>query len=368
MNQYILTGSTGVVGAAVLKQLRQSACRIYLPVRATSRNTLVRRMKQLVSLTDPGPGQDAARLIPVSADLAAPGLGMAEADHTALLMAATHIIHCAGDVRMNRPPEQIREETLAMTRNMTGLMEESSGIRKMEFVSTVGVAGFSNGPLTEDWTDSQRSFRNSYEAAKAAAESHVRKKRTQGLNITVHRPSMVVGDSRTGEILRFQVFYHLCELLSGRFTRGWVPDLSGIHLDIIPSDYVAELLVLSSRTERGLPKILHACSGEAGSIPMPRLLPIIRDLYSVRGITLPGMKSLPAGIYALLARGQKMVSSGPAARRLATLPHFLAYLKSPQWFENRRTLAALSGDGPALPDYRNYIDKAINYYLATRNI
>ena len=49
------------------------------------------------------------------------------------------------------------------------------------------------------------------EAAKAEAERAVWSEGA-GLPITVHRPSMVVGEAQNGRVIHFQVFYHLCEL------------------------------------------------------------------------------------------------------------------------------------------------------------
>ena len=57
-----------------------------------------------------------------------------------------------------------------------------------------------------------------------------------GLPATIHRPSMVVGDSQTGKVIHFQVFYHLCEFLSGRRTLGIVPDTGDAALDGEVSD------------------------------------------------------------------------------------------------------------------------------------
>ena len=55
----------------------------------------------------------------------------------------------------------------------------------------------------------------------------------------------VVGDTINGRIIHFQVFYHLCEFLSGRRTLGLAPGFGGARLDIVPADYVAQVIALS---------------------------------------------------------------------------------------------------------------------------
>ena len=54
-----------------------------------------------------------------------------------------------------------------------------------------------------------RTFHNTYEQAKAEAEEYLYPfMADERLPITIHRPSMVVGDSMTGKAISFQVFYH----------------------------------------------------------------------------------------------------------------------------------------------------------------
>jgi thioester reductase-like protein len=82
-------------------------------------------------------------------------------------------------------------------------------LKKFEYISTVGVGGKMNGPLPEKRLTIPREFHNTYESSKAAAEDLVWAAAEGGLPVTVHRPSMVVGDSRTGRVRGFQIFYHL---------------------------------------------------------------------------------------------------------------------------------------------------------------
>ena len=115
---------------------------------------------------------------------------------------------------------------------------QHGAFEKLEFISTVGVAGNMSGTVPERAFGEARTFRNSYEEAKAEAETLLLQQIERGLPATIHRPSMVVGDSRDGTIIQFQVFYYLCEFLSGRRTVGVVPETHDIRLDVVPVDYV----------------------------------------------------------------------------------------------------------------------------------
>ena len=122
------------------------------------------------------------------------------------------------------------------------------------------------GALPERWITESREYHNTYEQAKAEAEVLVARGVAEGLPITVHRPSMVVGDSRTGDVMRFQIFYHLVEFLSGRRTFGFFPAFGATRLDIVPVDYVANAVVWSSGRQDTVGRILHLCAGPEESL------------------------------------------------------------------------------------------------------
>ncbi len=362
MKHYLLTGATGVVGSAVLQRLLTSDARVILPVRAGSYGALAKRVADLINFIRTDTGIE-NRLFPIRADILKPDLGMDRQEYRAILRQTTHIIHCAGDVRMNLPQKKACDQAMAMTRNMITLMENSRRIRKMEYVSTVGVAGHTPGQIPETWINSPRSFRNSYEAAKASAEGLIRERIRGGLNITVHRPSMVVGHSQTGRILHFQVFYYLCEFLSGVLTHGWVPDLAGHSLDLVPLDYVADLICWASTREKDLPHVLHACSGKNGSIPLDTLGPLVLKTFRSHGRKLPRCRKVSARTFTMLAKTLKACASKSVGRQLATLPMFLSYLSTPQYFSNSHTLELADRAGISLPDYNSYLPRILKFYI-----
>ncbi len=151
---------------------------------------------------------------------------------------------------MNLELEVARQHALGSAKNIVELAlacEASGSLQKIEYVSTVGVAGRMPGILPESWITQPREFHNTYEQAKAEAEDYLREQIEQhNLPVTVHRPSMVVGDSKTGKIIHFQVFYYLCEFIAGRRTLGILPYFGDAVVDTVPVDYVAQVIKWSS--------------------------------------------------------------------------------------------------------------------------
>ena len=283
MKIVLLTGSTGAVGSALVGAfLAEPGTELRLVIRAATRDELHERLERLFRFVGVAPDDAAtrARVRALSGDVTAPGLGIDVADLTGLRSEVTHIVHSAGAVRMNLPIEAARRSAVDSAREIAAFAKSGPRVRKVEFVSTVGVGGRMGGLLPETWIEQARGFHNTYEQAKAEAEDYVRTEAERGLPLTVHRPSMVVGDSRTGAIAHFQVFYHLCEFLSGRRTLGLCPRLGQTRLDTVPADYVARAIAWSSGQSETAGKVLHLCSGPHDSIPLPELRRQVRERFA----------------------------------------------------------------------------------------
>jgi thioester reductase-like protein len=160
----------------------------------------------------------AGRVELLRGDVAERRLGLDEATHARLLSEVTHVVHAAGNVKLNRSLAEARRDAVMPLREIVTFCRGCRPFRELDYISTVGVAGRLRGLVPEAPLARPRVFRNTYEHAKADAEDELWAAIRAGLPATVHRPSMVVGDSHTGKIIHFQVFYHLCAYLSGART------------------------------------------------------------------------------------------------------------------------------------------------------
>jgi nucleoside-diphosphate-sugar epimerase len=236
-------------------------------------------------------------------------------------------------------------------------------LKKIEFVSTVGVGGRMQGIVPETWLTSEREFHNTYEQAKAEAEDFIKSYADEGFPITVHRPSMVVGDSKTGKILHFQIFYHLCEFLSGGRTLGITPDTGQTRLDIIPSDYVAGVIAWSSSTEKTVGKILHECSGPDQAILVSELKKRVLKIFNNHGERLPEFFSIPVWVFKAILPVIGLFVSKSARRAMKALPVFFDYLATSQGFGNGQTRDDSKDSGIELPAIDGYLEIVVNKYL-----
>jgi thioester reductase-like protein len=364
MSEYFLTGGTGVIGSAIAERLLATGNRVTLLVRASDEPALAGRLEELVRFWRLGP-EARGRVSAVRGDTTAPRFGLDQPTFARVAGACTHVVHCAAIVKMNLPLEQARRAAVDAAKNVIALARASERLEKVEFLSTVGVSGRLPGQLPERWITEPRAFHNTYEQAKAEAEDWLRGALAPDLPLTIHRPSMVVGEAATGRVLRFQVFYHLLEFLSGRRTRGFAPALGDTALDVVPVDYVADVVAWSSRRAATAGRILHLCSGPEQAVPIAALREQVRARFNAAGLPCPKPRTIPVGALKVALPIMGLVSPPKARRALAALPVFLAYLAENQGFANIETRRLLDG-AIRLPAPGSYLDAVFDYYLAHR--
>lgn len=372
MNIYFLTGGSGAVGSAIVPMLlEQPDTEIRLLLRADSDAALSQRLEGLIAfwgLTDTADKR--SRLKAFRGDVAMPQFGLKDSQYGELIAECSHLIHCAGTVRMNLSIEEARRSAVGSAHEMVRLARKLAAegrLRKFEYVSTVGVAGKRPGALPEIWMNEPRDFHNTYEQAKAEAEEIIRSAIiSEGLPITVHRPSMVIGDSRDGRIIHFQIFYFICEFLSGRKTLGIYPNFGEVRLDVIPVDQVAETLVAASKDPQTVGRIFHLCSGPEHAPKLEELKKTVRAAFTTHGMPVPTGIRLPRAGFAALARIAAKLAPVSQRKALATLPIYLDYLTDRQGFDNTAYINWLNSRGVRLAQAAEYLPRVLDYYMDKR--
>jgi len=367
VNQVLLTGATGTIGGALVPRLlKDPDTSLTLLVRAADDAGVTARLHEMLAFWQLHPcGEVAARINAVRGDITLPGFGLVAKTLARLANEMTQIIHCAASVKLNMTLVEARATAVAPTRTVLeiGRSAARAGVlRKIDLVSTVGVWGRTPGVMPERPLPEVVDFHNTYEAAKAEAERVVWAE-GEGLPITMHRPSMVVGETATGRTIHFQVFYHLCEFLSGVRTFGVVPDLGLTRLDIVPVDWVADAICWASSQEHTAGSIFHLCSGPHGAIALPRLQERVRDTWRRHGRAVPRLRQIDRGLLERLVPMIGALAGGKTRRALRGLSPVLAYLAEDQGFSNAETAVTLTTAGLPLPPVDSYLASVLNFYL-----
>ncbi|MEJ7713246.1 MAG: SDR family oxidoreductase [Pyrinomonadaceae bacterium] len=129
------------------------------------------------------------------------------------------------------------------TRRVNEFAKTLAQLKRYHYVSTCYVAGKRTGHILESELRHKEGFRNYYEETKYLAELEVEALKSE-LPVTIHRPSVVCGDSRTGETVKYDGIYYLIHYL-----RSWPQLLTHInignrdvHLNVVPVDFVIEAI------------------------------------------------------------------------------------------------------------------------------
>ncbi len=368
-NQEIfISGSTGVIGSSIVEiLLSKTDARIHLLIRAESSEHLkIRFHEMLVFWKLEASSPRTERLIPHRGDATAENFGLEKTEFHDLSYTITHIIHCASSVKLNMSLSDARQACFIPAERMIAFAKackQNGRLQKIEYISTVGINGRIPGILLEEPLYSERQFHNTYENAKAEAETFILENIAVGFPITIHRPSMVIGNSQTGKIVHFQVFYHLAQFLTGKFTGGFIPQLKHHKLDIIPSDIVAKGIVASLLDTGSVHKIYNWCSGPDISLPIEELRTIIYPAFKKVEPQLPRPKLISYEQFLFILKVLIWISDSKNKRKLQTLYAFLAYAGESQGFDNHHARELLAKDQLCVPAVRDYLPQILEYYL-----
>lgn len=246
----LLTGATGFLGMEVLvRLLEQDDTEIIALVRAADREQASERMRGVLArLYEEPPDGLGQRLVAIPGDVAAEDLGLTGRERRQITSTTTAIVHCAAAISFDLPLEEAVAINTTGTQRLLDLAADTDRLTRFVHVSTAYVAGRTQGTFSEGDLERDQVFRNTYEASKYEGERRV-SERADSLPLVVARPSIVVGDRRSGWTPAFNVIYWPLRA----FARGLLDDLPvdprGV-LDVVPVDYVADALVhLLDRTE-----------------------------------------------------------------------------------------------------------------------
>lgn len=240
----MITGASGFLGTQVTRlSLEQNDHPICVIVRGRDLYDAKNRLKR-IWWDWPELVEEIDRRIEVFVgDLSLPQLGLDDAVYRDLAAKVRTIIHLAADIRLNAPLEELRNSNVNSVRNLLELAREihrCHGLNRFSYVSTAYVAGGRKGIVSEEELTDRYGFSNSYELSKYEGESLVREA-GKALPVTILRPGMVVGDSRTGAVKTFNTMYFPLRLyLTGQLK--FFPVDPSLKINMVPGDYVSEAI------------------------------------------------------------------------------------------------------------------------------
>jgi NAD(P)-dependent dehydrogenase (short-subunit alcohol dehydrogenase family) len=229
---YFVTGATGFIGRHLVERLLERDGDIYVLVREGSADKLERLLEKW---SPPAPN----RVKPVFGDLAEPQLGIDDAAREQL-SGVDHFFHLAAIYDMTADETQNALLNVGGTQNAVDLAN-ALGAKRFHHMSSIAVAGSYDGHFTEDDFDEGQDLPSPYHRTKYESEKLVRQ-RVQG-PWRVYRPSIVVGNSQTGEMDKIDGPYYFFKAIQKlrHALPEWFPlvSLEFGRTNLVPVDYVA---------------------------------------------------------------------------------------------------------------------------------
>ena len=297
----------------------------------------------------------AAHVTALAGDVTEPALGVPAAE----IADVTHVVHCAATVAFDHPLDEARRINVGGTRNVLDVCRRLSRLERLDAVSTCYVAGRRGDLVKEPDLSDAYGFNNSYEQTKYESELALRAAMPE-LPIAVHRPSIVVGDSRTGRTGAFKVLYWPLKVIA----RGWLPAVPydpGAQLDIVPVDYVTSAILALSRDSATLGRTFHLAAGPGRDTTLGALAGHLSTRFGRR---LP-MRVRPVW-WQRVVRPALMMMPSPALRRtLRTGLVYRPYLQMRVQFDTSDAEDRLRAHGIGCPRVVDYIDTIVDAAIAS---
>jgi thioester reductase-like protein len=276
-------------------------------------------------------------------------LGLSGEEYRGVAAEVTTIYHIASAYYLRVPRDTAMRVNVGGTRHVIELAGSCRKLVRFCHFSAASVSGTRKGVIMEDELEARQRFHNPYEETKYRAEVLARDA-ARRLPVTILRPGIIVGDSRTGEIEKLDGPYYLIKLIVGsRLDVSLpLPGSGSAPLHLVPIDFVVDAAFALARDPRAVGRTFHLVD------PCPLAARRVYELVAERASRKPPKGSIPEG----LARAALRIAG---LSRLARVP--LDFLESFNHlaFYNCQNAMELLAPELTCPPFEKYVDNLVRY-------
>jgi thioester reductase-like protein len=294
----------------------------------------------------------AARVDLVEGDITHPSLGLAE-DALARTSEATEIWHLAAAYDLSVARDAGLAVNVDGTRHVLDLAARCAALTRLHYVSTCYVSGRYVGIFGEEDLEKGQSFNNYYEETKYLAEGVVREAMHEGLPVTVYRPSIVVGDSRTGETQKYDGPYYIIRWILRQPGTAIVPvvgDPLATRVNLVPRDFVIDSISHLSALPHSVGRTYQLA--DPNPLTVQELLDVLAEAAGKRlkRVRVPRETARWA------------IDRVPGVRRMMGIPSAtIDYFAHPTHYTVSHARADLHGSGIEVPSFPTYARRLVNF-------
>jgi nucleoside-diphosphate-sugar epimerase len=341
-----LTGFPGFIAGRLVQRLATEGALFLLLVQPAFIERARAEISRITNETDRSAGD--FRIF--EGDITQENLGLSPVELEAARAKATTIFHLAAIYDLAAARDLAMRVNVGGTRNVNDFARTLPHLRRYHYVSTCYVAGKRKGVILESDLGPDAGFRNHYEESKYLAELEVDALKSE-LPVTIHRPSVVVGDSQTGETAKYDGVYYLIHYLLRMPRPVSLFNIGNrkVSLNLVPVDFVVEAITALARDEQAVGKTVQLAD------PRPFTT---HELCDVIAETIYGRGS-PITIPAWLVQ---FSLSLPPSPKLTGLPHSaVPYFFLKQTYDTTRARELLEPQGIHCPPFSSYVGAVVDF-------
>ena len=343
---FFITGFPGFIAGRLLKRLAAQGSRLILLVQPA----LIEKARlELVDLASTI-GCPIDQFSIVEGDITQPNLGLS-VEHSAMTRAsATRVFHLAAIYDLAVARDLSHRINVDGTKNVNVFVSSLPRLRHYHHVSTCYVAGKREGRILETELRHDAGFRNFYEESKYLAELEVEALKSK-LPVTIHRPAVVCGDSKTGETAKYDGVYFLIHYLL-----KWPSALSQLNignhevsLNLVPIDFVVDAMAALAFDDAAIGKTLQLA--DPASLSTNQLFNAIAKSIGDRRSKITAPRSWVKFFLML-----------PPSPRITGLPHHaVPYFFVKQTYDSTQAQELLKRHNIHCPPFTSYVDAIVEY-------
>jgi len=341
-----MTGFPGFIASRLVERLADPETQFFLLVQPQFIELAMAEAEEIAELTN----TPLDSFVIVEGDITRPKLGMSDEDLETIQYETTDVFHLAAAYDLAVPRDAAFEVNLQGTRNVNDLVCSIKDLRRYNYVSTCYVAGKREGAILETELEHKAGFRNFYEETKYLAEIEVERLRKR-LPVTIYRPSVVVGDSETGDTAKYDGIYYLINYLrkAPAFLRILNVGNHTVRLNLVPVDFVVDSIATLSHDKQAVGKTIALAD------PAPLTT---AELFDVIAKEMIGRKSE----FSPPTRLAEWFLNTRISPVITGLPHHgVPYFFISQTYDTAVATELLKKHGVTCPRFREYVGNLLDF-------
>lgn len=341
-----LTGFPGFIAERLVKRLANPDTQFFLLVQPQFVEKAMQAVKEIAQSTNTALENFAL----VEGDITRENLGISEKDLSVIQNETTDVYHLAAVYDLAVEKELAYRVNVEGTRNVNEFVKSLPNLRRYNYVSTCYVSGNRKGEIYETELEHDAGFRNFYEETKYFAEVEVEKLKAE-LPVTIFRPSVVVGDSNTGETAKYDGIYYLIQYLrkAPKLLRLVNVGNKSVKVNLVPVDFVVEGIAALAKDESAVGKTIALAD------PNPLTT---EQVFDAIANAMTGKKSVIKPPQSLVEKSLML----PFSPSVSGLPHSsVPYFFVPQTYDTSVANELLSTHNVACPNFQSYVKNMLKF-------